>query len=88
MSYVLYCFSADWCQPCKRMKEPLQRIQLQYPDVTFESINIEDDNKLDFVNKYQIKTIPSYVLVKNSQEVSRVNGANISNLEELLRLCH
>lgn len=88
MSYILYCFTADWCKPCKQMREPLLGIKSQYPEVDFEYVNIDYDINIDMINKYNIKSIPSYILVKNLQEVSRVEGAKIDKVEELLRLCH
>lgn len=71
MSHVLY-FTADWCNPCQRTKpiaEDLKR------DGIIDFQFIDADSQLELVKQFQIKSVPTYILIRNGQEVKRMNGA-------------
>lgn len=69
MLKVLY-FSTTWCGPCKAMA----------PIVT-EAANSLDIQKIDaemnpdLARQYDIRTVPTFVFLKNGQEVGRRSGA-------------
>lgn len=71
MRHILY-FTAEWCNPCKRVRpiaEELDRdgiIKFQYVDA--------DDNT-DLCRKFEIKAIPTFILIEDGEEVRRTNGA-------------
>jgi thioredoxin 1 len=71
MRHVLY-FTADWCNPCKRTKpvaEELNRegvVKIQFIDVDLAG---------DLVAAYEIKSVPTFVLIQDGKEVKRMNGA-------------
>jgi thioredoxin 1 len=81
MRHILY-FTADWCNPCKRTKpiaEELDRdnvIQFQFIDA--------DDNG-DLCRKFEIKAIPTFILIEDNKEVRRMNGAKTrEQIEEFI----
>ena len=81
MKHILY-FTAEWCNPCKRVRpiaEELDRdgiIKFQYIDA--------DDNG-DLCRKFEIKAIPTFILIKDGNEIRRTNGAKTKEqLEEFI----
>ena len=71
MRHILY-FTAEWCNPCKRTKpvaEELNRdnvIKIQFIDA--------DDNG-ELCRKFEVKAIPTFILIEDSKEIRRMNGA-------------
>jgi thioredoxin-like negative regulator of GroEL len=81
MKHILY-FTAEWCNPCKRVRpiaEELDRdgiIKFQYIDA--------DDNG-DLCRKFEIKAIPTFILIEDGNEIRRTNGAKTKQqLEEFI----
>ena len=63
-----YKFYADWCGPCRVLTNTLNKAQIEY-----ESINV--DNNEELVEKYNIKTIPVFMAVKDDDtEINRFIG--------------
>lgn len=63
-----YKFYADWCGPCRILTTMLNKAQIKY-----EPINV--DNNEELVNKYDIKTIPVFIAVKDDgTEIDRFVG--------------
>ena len=81
MRHILY-FTADWCNPCKRTKpiaEELDRdgiIKFQF---------IDADENADLCKKFEIKAIPTFVLIEDGKEINRMNGAKTKEqIEEFI----
>lgn len=71
MSHVLY-FTAEWCNPCQRTRpiaEDLNR------DGVIDFKFIDADSELELVKNFEIKSIPTFILIKDGKEVRRMNGA-------------
>ena len=63
-----YKFYADWCGPCRVLTNTLNKAQIEY-----EPINV--DNNEELVKKYNIKTIPVFIAVKDDgTEIDRFVG--------------
>ena len=63
-----YKFYADWCGPCRILTTMLNKAQIEY-----EPINV--DNNEELVEKYNIKTIPVFMVVKDDgTEIDRFVG--------------
>lgn len=63
-----YKFYADWCGPCRILTTMLNKAQIEY-----EPINV--DNNEELVNKYDIKTIPVFMAIKDDgTEIDRFVG--------------
>lgn len=71
MKHILY-FTAEWCNPCKRVRpiaEELDRdgiIKFQY---------IDADDNTDLCRKFEIRAIPTFILIEDGEELRRINGA-------------
>ena len=63
-----YKFYADWCGPCRILTTMLNKAQIEY-----EPINV--DNNEELVEKYNIKTIPVFMAIKDDGiEIDRFVG--------------
>lgn len=71
MSQVLY-FTAEWCNPCQRTRPIAEQLHSEgIIDFQF----VDADSEVDMINKFQIKAVPTYILIEDGKEVKRMNGA-------------
>jgi thioredoxin 1 len=71
MLHVLY-FTADWCNPCKKVRPIVEEINR-------ESINkfqiIDVDLEMELVKRFEIRSVPTFILLKDGIEIKRITGA-------------
>jgi len=73
-------FGAKWCSPCKILDPRLEKLKQEFSDVVeFQSIDVDEDIKT--TADFNIKAVPTVILLKDEQEVFKVVGA--VNLEQL-----
>ena len=77
---VLIDFYADWCGPCKMLSPVVEEVAQENTDIKVVKINV--DNAQEIAIKYQIMSIPTLVVVKGGNEVTRSVGV-ISKTEML-----
>lgn len=67
-------FYADWCGPCKVMKPVFEEVEKEYEGkVEFQKVDVEAD--VEMASKFGVMSIPTYVILKDDQEVDRKMGA-------------
>lgn len=71
MKHVLY-FTADWCNPCQRTKPIAEELKR---DGVIDFQFIDADSEMELVKKFEIKSIPTYILMQDGKEIKRMNGA-------------
>ena len=71
MSHVLY-FTAEWCNPCARTRPIAEELKR---DGIIDFVFVDADTETELVQKFQIKSIPTYILIQDGEEVKRTNGA-------------
>lgn len=82
---VLVKFYADWCGPCQMMKPIVEEFAEKHADIKILEINIDDEEKL--AEKYEVSTIPCFVVMKDGEEVAREVGAiSLKKLEKLVEV--
>lgn len=79
MKHVLY-FTAEWCNPCKKVRPVVEEINREYSDAKF--IIVDADSEIELTDNFAVKSIPTFILIKDGEEVSRLTGAKTK--EELL----
>ena len=67
-------FTASWCSPCKVMAKNLELANLDMP------IEVVDIDLLSVIaTEYNIKSIPTLVLLEHGREVKRMTGVQPIN---------
>jgi thioredoxin 1 len=80
MKYVFY-FTADWCGPCKKVRPIVQ--ELIQEGYSFQIIDVDIEKEL--VEKFEISSVPTFILFKNEKSVKRISGAQTRNqLEDFI----
>lgn len=79
MKSVLY-FTADWCNPCKKVRPIIEELNREQIIAKFFMIDADIENEM--VSDFGVKSVPTFVLIRDNKEVSRTTGAKTK--EELL----
>ncbi|HBE02737.1 MAG: thioredoxin [Spirochaetes bacterium GWF1_41_5] len=69
---VLIDFWAPWCGPCRMMGPVIEEIAGERIDIKVGKINIDDCQQLAV--KYQISSIPSFLIFKNGTVAGQLLG--------------
>ena len=66
-------FYADWCGPCIAMKSVLEELEKELSgEVEIKKIDV--DQHQEEASKYGVMSIPTYLILKDGQEVDRFVG--------------
>ncbi len=78
-------FWASWCGPCIIMDPVVERLAAKYSDkVVFGKVNV--DEQINISSRYQVFSIPTFMIFKGGQPMDAVIGAvGEPSLERLLR---
>lgn len=79
---VLIDFYADWCEPCKIMSPIIEMIAEENNDI--KVVKVDVDVETDLASKYGAYSIPTFVVIKDGEEVTRTVG--ITKKADLLKL--
>ena len=79
---VLVDFWAEWCGPCKQIGPALEEIAKEHSGkITVAKVNIDQNPMAP--SKYGVRGIPTLLIFKDGEEVSRQVGAMAkSKIEE------
>jgi rhodanese-related sulfurtransferase len=72
-SKVLLCISTQWCLPCKKMEPIINKIDLDLKD-NIHILKLDPDYNPLIIKKYNILSLPTFVLYEDNFEVWRKNG--------------
>ena len=72
MTVSLKDFYADWCGPCKTQDPILEEVLEDYPEVSFEKVNVDEEQ--DVANEYQVRSLPTVVVENDDGIVDRFVG--------------
>jgi thioredoxin 1 len=79
----LFHFTADWCNPCKKMKPIIEEYIKENPDIIYEQINVDKD--IETAKYYGILSIPAFIAINdNADIIARHTG--VATKEEINRL--
>ena len=83
MKMILY-FTADWCNPCKKTKPIVEELNREQILAKFFVVDVDSD--IEMTKDFGIKSVPTFVVMKDNTEIHRVTGAQTrQQLEELIR---
>jgi thioredoxin 1 len=78
-------FWAVWCGPCKIMDPVVEKLAVKYGDrVLFGKVNV--DEEMNLASRYQVFSIPTFMVFRNGQPMDAVIGAvGEASLERLVK---
>ena len=80
---ILY-FTADWCNPCKQTKPIVEELNREQIMAKFFIIDVDSD--IEMAKDFEIRSVPTFVVMKDNVEIHRTTGAKTrQQLEELIR---
>ena len=83
MKSILY-FTAEWCNPCKKTKPIVEQLNTEQIMAKFFIIDVDSD--IERTKDFEIRSVPTFVVMKDNKEIHRVTGAQTrQQLEELIR---
>lgn len=78
-----FYFTADWCNPCKKVRPIVEDINRESTDIKFQIIDA--DSNIELLKKFEVKSIPTFILLDGSDIVNRITGAQTrDSLEKFL----
>jgi thioredoxin 1 len=81
---IAYYFTADWCAPCKKVRPIVEEINKD-SIVKFKIIDV--DSEMELVKAFEIKSVPTFIIIKDSEIVKRSTGSQTRNsLLEMLNV--
>lgn len=80
---VLIDFWATWCGPCRAMNPIVEKIaQENEGKIKVCKVNVDEESEL--ASKFDIMSIPTFVAIKNGNEVGRTLG--MQSKDDVLRI--
>ena len=80
---VLIDFWASWCGPCRMISPVIDQIAEEMGDkLKVCKVNVDENHEL--AEKYEIMTIPAFIVMKNGAEAGRTIG--VQPKEDILKL--
>jgi thioredoxin 1 len=71
---VIVDFWAAWCMPCKIMAPVMEELADDYAEkAIFAKLNI--DENLEVANRYNVMSIPLFIIFKQGRPVEKIVGA-------------
>ncbi|XP_075151210.1 deadhead [Haematobia irritans] len=72
---VVLDFYATWCGPCKDMEPHIRKLSKNFKDqVIVLKINVEKFEEIS--DYYKVKSMPTFVFIKNKKRLSSFAGAD------------
>ena len=74
---VLLDFWASWCGPCRMVSPMIDEIAGERSDIKVGKINVDEQPEL--ARQFGVMSIPTLIVMKNGQIVSKAAGARPKN---------
>jgi thioredoxin 1 len=80
---VLVVFVAEWCGPCRILSPIIDEVEKEYSD-QLTIVKVDIDKCLSIPSKYNVRGVPTCILMQDSKELSRAIGSVKANLINML----
>jgi thioredoxin 1 len=87
--HVILKFSASWCQPCRLIKNDIEKISCERSDFIIVEASLKDQAEVEEIfAKFKIKSMPYFIVFSCGQELGRIKLFNNKNnfLDQVDRL--
>ncbi len=83
---LVYQFSAEWCPACQQAAPMVEEISksLDKSKIKLFKVELTDESTREFVEKCEIKNIPTFMLFKNRTVIDKVIGLDKDKLVKLI----
>ena len=80
----VYYFTADWCGPCKKVRPIVEELSRDQAEVKFQIIDVDSEGEL--ARRFEVKSIPTFILIEDGNQINRITGAQTKNdLEKFIQ---
>ncbi|KAL4563116.1 hypothetical protein LXL04_027149 [Taraxacum kok-saghyz] len=73
-------FSASWCIPSVAMNYSFEEMASEFHDITFLTVDVDDFKEI--ASKYEVKAMPTFLLIKEGVVVGKLVGANPEEIKK------
>ncbi|KAF9915702.1 hypothetical protein BX616_005582 [Lobosporangium transversale] len=80
---VVVDFFATWCGPCRTLAPILEELEKKHKSVIFAKMDV--DQAKECAGSYEISAMPTIVFMKNGSEVGRIVGADVGQIQALIK---
>jgi thioredoxin 1 len=81
MRTILY-FTADWCNPCKKVRPIVDELNREQTQVKFQIIDVDDE--MEMARMWNVSSIPTFIVITYGTEKYRATGAQTKEQLEAL----
>lgn len=81
-------FHAYWCKSCPKMAQVFGEVakEMKSENMKFTDIDCETDWGVDMSSKYQVRNVPTVLVVEKGRVIKRIAGTRTANeLKEELK---
>ncbi|KAJ1698172.1 hypothetical protein LUZ63_006684 [Rhynchospora breviuscula] len=82
---VIVHFSASWCVPSLAMNGYFEELAHNYQDILFLLVDVDEVKEV--AAKMEIKAMPTFVLMRDTEVLSKIVGANPDAIKNLADSC-
>lgn len=80
---TIYYFTAEWCGPCKKTRPIVEELNREQSEARFQIIDADDN--ISLVKQFNVRSVPTFILIKNGNEIKRNTGAQtMEQLKDLI----
>lgn len=81
---VVVDFYATWCGPCNNVAPHVDKLALKYAaNAVVIKVNVDESDD-DLSMKFGVSTMPTFVFLKNGQQVEKFADANAGRIENTI----
>ena len=87
---IVYFFRADWCRSCDKLLKPFRELKREMEDerVNLYEIDVETENGVEMSIQYEVRNVPTIVIVKRWKVVERISGTRTKQeLKSIIEKC-
>ncbi|GAA5876561.1 hypothetical protein JCM16303_003580 [Sporobolomyces ruberrimus] len=77
-------FFATWCGPCKAIEPVVQKLASEYSG-RVQFLKVDVDRAQDLAQEFQVQAMPTFMIMKGSQKIDEMKGANPAGLMALVK---
>ncbi|GMP72832.1 hypothetical protein CsSME_00030733 [Camellia sinensis var. sinensis] len=80
MGQIVAHFTASWCMPSVAMNPFIEELAPTDQDILFLTVDVDDVKEV--ATKYEVKAMPTFLLMKDGAQVDKIVGANPDEIKK------